>query len=73
MATHLEQIVSGYELADKFFDDLQEATEAFDLVKLKAIFWVTNFDPVFLDQEGYKIATIVFAIPLDAANFVKER
>ena len=32
-----------------------------------------NLDPVFLDQQRNKVATIASSVPLNATNLVKER
>lgn len=58
--------------ADGVAGEQKEASEAFDLVKILLAVIAADLDPVFLDQQGDKVAPIAFAVSLNAANLVEE-
>ena len=59
--------------ADGVAGEQKKAAEAGDLVKLLLAVLAAHVDAVFLNEERHEVATIAFAVPLDAADLVKER
>ena len=59
--------------ADGITGEQQETAEGLDLVKLEPACRITNLDAVFLGEHRHEVATVAFAIALNAADLVEIR